>query len=54
MALNNYVEIRKGKLRFYYVVRSRANGQVLSTSEKYFSRSNCRRAAYKTGLTVHE
>jgi uncharacterized protein YegP (UPF0339 family) len=53
MTLTNYAELRRGKLRWFYVVRSAGNHQVLSTSEKYFSRSNCRRAAKRAGYIVH-
>lgn len=38
------VELRRGKLRYYYVIKG-GNGEILSTSQKYFSRSNAERAA---------
>lgn len=43
MKAKHIVELRKGKLLYYYVIRS-TNGQVVVTSEKYFSRSNAIRA----------
>lgn len=50
--MSQYAELRKGKLRWYYVVRSR-NHKVMSVSQKYFSKWNARRAAQRTGLVVH-
>lgn len=38
------VELRKGVLRYYYVIKG-GNGQVMSVSQKYFSRTNAWRAA---------
>ena len=40
------VIIVKGKVRYYYNVES-ANGRIMSTSQKYWSLSNARRAAKK-------
>jgi len=40
------VELRKGLVRFYYRITS-VNGNILLTSQKYFSQSNARRAAKK-------
>lgn len=38
------VELRKGLLRYYYVIKGK-NGEITSTSQKYFSKSNAVRAA---------
>lgn len=38
------VELRKGLVRYYYVIKA-PNGEVTSTSQKYFSKSNANRAA---------
>lgn len=45
-------ELRKGLVRWYYVVKS-PNGFVLSTSEKYFSKSNAKRAAKNAGYKLN-
>jgi uncharacterized protein YegP (UPF0339 family) len=42
----NKVILRKGIVRWYYNIVSH-NGNILSTSQKYFSKSNARRAAKK-------
>jgi predicted ATP-dependent serine protease len=41
------VEIRKGLVRYYYVVKA-PNGEITSVSQKYFSESNARRSAVVT------
>lgn len=41
-----YIEVKQGVVRWYYHVKS-ANGNILSTSQKYYSRSNALRAARK-------
>lgn len=38
------VELRKGLVRYYYVIKA-PNGEVTSTSQKYYSKSNAERAA---------
>lgn len=38
------VQLRKGKLRYYYVIKA-GNGEITSTSQKYFSKTNAERAA---------
>ena len=38
------VELRKGLVRWYYVIKSR-NGRILSTSQKYYNKHNAFRAA---------
>lgn len=43
--------IKKGKVRYYYNVVA-TNGEIVSTSQKYFSRSNAVRAAYEAGYKV--
>lgn len=48
----NYAELRRGKVRWYFVTRSGANGKVLSTSQHYWSKWNAKRAAKATGLPV--
>lgn len=40
----NRVELRKGLLRWYYVVKG-SYGEIMSVSQKYFSRYNAERAA---------
>lgn len=38
------IVLKKGLIRWYYNIVS-SNGNILSTSQKYFSKSNARRAA---------
>lgn len=46
------VELKKGRVRWYYSVRH-SNGKILVTSQKYFSRSNARRAAMVTAARLN-
>lgn len=41
-----YIKVKRNKLLWHYVVLAK-NGQVLSTSETYFSKGNAFRAAFK-------
>ena len=41
-----YLKLKRNKIFWHYVLKSK-NGQVLSTSENYFSKSNAIRAAQK-------
>lgn len=44
--MSHKIFVIKGKFRYYYNIESK-NGRILSTSQKYWSLSNCRRAARK-------
>lgn len=44
-----YIEVAKGVVRWFYRVRA-DNGQILLTSQKYYSKSNAKRAARKAAL----
>lgn len=44
----NRIEVRKGKIRWYWRIVAN-NGQILSTSQKYFSKYNAERAAIAYG-----
>lgn len=46
-----YVKLKRNKIFWHYVLKS-GNGQVLSTSENYFSKSNAIRAAQKLASIV--
>jgi uncharacterized protein YegP (UPF0339 family) len=45
------VELCKGKVRWFYRLKS-SNGNILSTSQKYFSKSNAKRAAQAASWTL--
>jgi uncharacterized protein YegP (UPF0339 family) len=45
------VELRKGKVRWYYRVKH-SNGDILVSSQKYFSKSNAKRAAKQTAIRL--
>lgn len=38
------VKLKQGKLRYYYLVVAK-NGEIIGNSQRYFSKSNARRAA---------
>lgn len=46
-------QLRKGKFRWYYVLKGK-NGRILSTSQKYFSKSNAVRAIHDAGYDTYE
>lgn len=48
----NYVELCKGSVRWFYHIKS-TNGNILSTSQKYWSKSNAKRAAKGTANYMH-
>lgn len=52
-----YIELVPGRVRWYYRIVA-ANGEILSVSQKYFSKGNARRAADRLAselnLTVKE
>lgn len=41
------VELVRGRVRWFYRVKS-SNGNILTTSQKYWSKSNAKRAALST------
>lgn len=45
------VELDKGVVRWFYRVRAR-NGNIMTTSQKYFNKSNARRAAKAAALRI--
>jgi uncharacterized protein YegP (UPF0339 family) len=45
------VELRRGIARYYYVVKG-GNGEITSTSQKYFSKGNAERAAIAVAKTM--
>lgn len=46
------VTLLKGKFRYFYHIES-SNGQITSSSQKYFSKSNARRAAKRIAAIYH-
>lgn len=42
--MSHIIQLKKGTVRYFYRVVS-SNGNVLSVSQKYFSKSNAKRAA---------
>lgn len=52
-----YIEIRKSDsknpLNRYYYVTVGSNGEVMNTSETFFSKSNCKRAARDMAELIH-
>lgn len=51
MVRKKTVEICKGRVRWFYHVRA-SNGQIMTTSQKYFSKSNAQRAAQATAWSL--
>lgn len=46
-----YIKVKKNKLFWHYIVKA-GNGQTLSTSETYYSKSNAVRAAHKLAIPL--
>lgn len=50
--MSTYVELKKGKVRYFYHLKS-SNGRILSVSQKYWSYGNAKRAARKVAQNMH-
>jgi hypothetical protein len=48
---NIWVELDKGVVRWFYRIRAQ-NGNIITTSQKYFNKTNARRAAKATALRL--
>ncbi len=46
-----HIQLVKGKVKYYYNVVA-TNGNILSTSQKYWSKGNADRAARKLGTAL--
>lgn len=46
------VELLKGKVRWFYHIKAN-NGNILSVSQKYWSKSNAKRAAKNVANKLH-
>jgi uncharacterized protein YegP (UPF0339 family) len=45
------IKLLKGKVRWYYTIVGN-NGETIAVSQKYFSKSNAKRAARKVALNL--
>lgn len=48
----NHVELRKGRLRYYYVIVA-PNGEVVVVSEHFYSKYNAERAAFRAAKILN-